>query len=309
MWKELHSKLNIVGDVVPIEKNPNKMPWVNSALKRCRKKTDKCWAVFDSNPSSKNLNIALSQQGQFDSKSFKCKVNYEKKITQCLKSNSKPFYAYLRNKRALKSCVSSLEQPDGSITKNNFETAEVLADAFASVFVKEPNGPLSQECFNNDQEFVIDDIEMTVNDVYRELSKVNVSKSQGPDSIHPKLLKELAGNSNFVHAVTKLFQTCASTGKIPSQWKTANVTALYKKGSRKSALNYRPVSLTCIICKVYEKLIRRHILAFVCNKIDPNQHGFVEGKSCLSNLLESVECVIELLENGAPVDIFKDRPG
>ena len=72
-------------------------------------------------------------------------------------------------------------------------------------------------------------------------------------------------------------------------------TSLYKKGSRKDALNYRPVSLTCILCKVYEKLIRRHIMSFVSKKINPNQHGFVEGKfvegkSCLSNLLESVEC-------------------
>ena len=58
------------------------------------------------------------------------------------------------------------------------------------------------------------------------------------------------------------------------------------------------------MCKIYEKLIRRHILSFITNKVDPNQHGFVEGKSCLSNLLESVDCIIELLEQGAPVDIF-----
>ena len=64
-----------------------------------------------------------------------------------MKYNTKPFYAYLRGKRVLKSCVSSLEKPDGSLTKSNFETAEVLADAFASVFVKEPDGPLNRECY------------------------------------------------------------------------------------------------------------------------------------------------------------------
>ena len=78
--------------------------------------------------------------------------------------------------------------------------------------------------------------------------RINISKSKGPDGIHPKLLKELEHNSSFVSAVTKLFQTCVSSGKIPEQWKTANVTSLYKKGSRKDALNYRPVSLTCILC-------------------------------------------------------------
>ena len=305
MWNELHAKLNLVSDFVPIEKESKSMPWVNSSLKRCRKKTDKCWSIFDGDPNMANLNVALHQQGQFESKSFTCKVNFEKKITKNMKYNIKPFYAYLRGKRVLKDCVSSLQKPDGSLTKNNFETAEVLADAFASVFVKEPQGPLNRECYDiPDKRDQIDDIVITKDDVIRELRNINISKSQGPDGIHPKLLKGLEGNLNFVIAVTKLFQTCASSGKIPEQWKTANVTSIYKKGSRKDALNYRPVSLTCIICKIYEKFIRRHILNFISNKIDPSQHGFVERKSCLSNLLECVESIIELLEEGAPVDVF-----
>ena len=305
MWTELHVKLNQVSDIVPIANERRSMPWVNSSLKRCRKKTDKCWSIFDSDPSIENLNAALHQQDQFECKSFRCQINFEKKITNCMKYNVKPFYAYLRGKRVLKDCVSSLESPDGSLTKGNLETAEVLADAFASVFVKEPEGPLNRECYNflNEHE-QIEDIEITQEDVIREFGKIDVSKSHGPDGIHPKLLKGLERNSSFVLAVTKLFQTCASSGKIPDQWKTANVTSIFKKGSRKDALNYRPVSLTCIMCKIYEKLIRRHILSFITNKVDPNQHGFVEGKSCLSNLLESVDCIIELLEQGAPVDIF-----
>ena len=56
--------------------------------------------------------------------------------------NIKQFYTYLRKKRVLKDCASSLQKSDGFLTKNNFETAEVLADAFASVYVKEPQGPL-----------------------------------------------------------------------------------------------------------------------------------------------------------------------
>ena len=84
----------------------------------------------------------------------------------------------------------------------------------------------------------------------------------------------------------------------------ANVIALHKKESKKDPLNYRPVSLTCIVSKIYEQFIRLHILDLVGNKININQHGFVNNKSCFSNLLESVDAIIGLLESGCPVDVF-----
>ena len=127
----------------------------------------------------------------------------------------------------------------------------------------------------------------------------------GPDKIHPKILRSLALiNYQFVEAVTDLFNTCASTGKIPAVWKEAIVISLHKKGSKKCPLNYRPVSLTCIICKKYEKLVRAHILKHIEDKIHPCQHGFVNKKSCLSNFLESVETILDMVHNGFPVHLF-----
>ena len=225
-------------------------------------------------------------------------------VTSQVKNNCKPFYSYLRSKRILKTCVGSLLRKDGTCTKTNQEAADVLADAFGSVFVQEPQGPLQKECYTSDTPHTIDDIEISLSDVKDELERINISKSQGPDNVHPKLLKSLSLNDGFVSAVTDLFATCASTGKIPLAWKEAIVISLYKKGNKKDPLNYRPVSLTCIICKVYEKLIRKHLLKHIEQKIHPCQHGFVEKKSCLSNLLESVDAMLDLLEEGFPVDIF-----
>ena len=128
----------------------------------------------------------------------------------------------------------------------------------------------------------IGDISIGDSDVRDELWKLNVDKSCGPDNIHPKLLKALSRNTEFVHAISELFRCCADTGKIPVEWKVANVVALHKNGSRDTALNYRPVSLTSILCKVYEKFVRKHILGFMENKITTAQHGFVNKRSCLS---------------------------
>ena len=101
-----------------------------------------------------------------------------------------------------------------------------------------------------------------------------------------------------------LYRKCTNSGILPEVWKTANVTSLFKSGSKKIPLNYRPVSLTCIICKVYEKLIRSNLVEFLVNSINPNQHGFIRNKSCLTNLLETYDCIIDLLESGAPVDMI-----
>ena len=81
----------------------------------------------------------------------------------------------------------------------------------------------------------------------KELKGLNCFKSIGPDNIHPKLLRSLADDSSFIFALAKLF-CVIDTGKLPNIWKSANLTALFKKGSKTHPLNYIPVLLMCIIC-------------------------------------------------------------
>jgi hypothetical protein len=89
-------------------------------------------------------------------------------------------------------------------------------------------------------------------------------------------------------------------------WKRANVTAIYKKGCRETAGNYRPVSLTSHVCKVLESTIWDSIVDHLDrNKlIYKTQHGFVRGRSCLTNLLEFLEDVTEYVDQGSPVDVI-----
>ena len=309
MWDELHGKLTAVAASVPaasvyLDNRPVKLPWNTSALKRMRKNKDKAWTEFDVNPSDITFSYASSKQNIFEVEEVKAKVKYERKITSNLKQNCKSFYSYLRNKRQVKSSVSSLDRGDGTRTDSSAESAEVLASAFSSVFVREPPGPLPNINNPNHENETIDDMEVHNADVKKELLKLNIFKSSGPDGVHPKLLKSLANDSNFVEAVTKLFKKSSETGSLPGIWKSASVVALFKKGMKSDPLNYRPVSLTCILCKVYEKLVRVHVLDFLEERISKHQHGFVKGKSCLSNLLETFDAILDILDEGAPVDLF-----
>ena len=83
---------------------------------------------------------------------------------------------------------------------------------------------------------------------------MDASKSIEPDEINPKILKYLSTNENFNNAISKLYEKCVEYEMIPYIWKTEIL-----KGSMHSESNYRPVSLTCNLYKVFEKLIRNHI--------------------------------------------------
>ena len=310
MWNELREKLDGFSGIVPVSRfdsrnRPLNLPWSNSALKRMRKNKDAAWNSFIESPTKENYSYAFIKDKLYSDEEFRLKSNYEKKLTNNLKTNCKGFYSYLRNKRQLKSGVPTLERDDGSRTSRPAESAEALAEAFSSVFVREPEDLPSVERpeFKSEAD-ILGDIDISFDRVQHELKSLDCFKSYGPDGVHPKLLKSLADDSSFVNAVVKLFRKCTDTGKLPQVWKSANLSALFKSGSKTDPLNYRPVSLTCILCKVYEKILRDEILFFVESKISPDQHGFVKGKSCLSNLLETMDSVMELIEEGIPVDIL-----
>ena len=84
------------------------------------------------------------------------------------------------------------------------------------------------------------------------------------------------------------------------------IILLFKKGSRNKSENYRPVSLTSVICKLLERLIIDHLVDFlVKNKlINPSQHGFLKARSCLTNMLCFLEDVTKRVDEGSPVDII-----
>ena len=90
------------------------------------------------------------------------------------------------------------------------------------------------------------------------------------------------------------------SGIVPMRWKEANITPIFKKGDKTDPSNYRPISLTAIPCKLMEKMIRDVMMEHIVknNLITKEQHGFVRNKSCLTNLLETLDTVTDSFNNG-----------
>ena len=93
-------------------------------------------------------------------------------------------------------------------------------------------------------------------------------------------------------------------GLLPKQWKQANVNALLKKGKRTKCSNYRPVSITSIVCKIFETIIRDKITYFLESHalITHHQHGFRTDHSCTTQLLELMEDFTNFYEMEIPFD-------
>ena len=194
-----------------------------------------------------------------------------------------------------------MSRPDGSLASDDEEKAVLLNNFFSSVFTREN---LSNIPTFPDRDFAstLTTINFDTAKILKVLQSLDQSKSPGPDGIHIKVLKEL--KDCVTPLLADLFNSSIKESTVPSKWKIANVVPLFKKGDRILPGNYRPVSLTSVVSKVMETIVRNEIV----HHMDTNflwtrhQHGFRKGRSCSSQLLEVIEDWSNSLDAGSNID-------
>jgi len=231
------------------------------------------------------------------------------KLVTNFKESKKAFYGYVRSKQVVRTKIQQLRKRDDTMTQDDTEAAEELLNFFQSVFVDEGKGavPTFQRHPEGTPVTDIGYLEITQEDVEKKLLNLRDDKAPGPDGLHPKALKELASVLGVPLAI--LFNKSLQEGVLPEDWKCANVISVFKKGLKTEAGNYRPVSLTSVPCKVMESVLRDKMLKHLDanDLLSHNQHGFTRKRSCLTNLLETLEEWTQALDEGYGVDaIFLD---
>lgn len=113
---------------------------------------------------------------------------------------------------------------------------------------------------------------MTTQQVTEVLRRINSSKAAGLDNIPGRVLKEYA--QELTSVLTDIFNLSLSQAVVPVCWKTSTIMPVPKNSAAKSKNDYRPVALTPIVMKNFERLVMAHIKDTIDSNADPHQYAY-----------------------------------
>ena len=302
-WNEFADILNNLSkEYIPVRNSSTKIfntPWMNEeTLKSLKRKRTK-WKKFKYCRTPQNRELYAQARSEAKRKVKEAKRDYEKEVANKSKSNPKVFWKFVQSKTKVRDEIKCIEDNDGDIHTDDSTKAELLNSYFTSVFTKEDETPIPE--FRK-TDTVLDSLIFTIDQVEKLLKGVDEGKTKGADNIHPKLVKETTGQ--IAAPLTYIFQKSLDMGVVPTDWKLANVTPIHKKGPKHISSNYRPISLTSILCKIMERIVRDSIMEHMEENhlFTEHQHGFRKGRSCITQLIEVIDEWTEHLNNRDSID-------
>ena len=272
-------------------------PWITTDLKRLSRRKKKAWAR------AKRTNEATDRETYKTLKKETRRANrtaFHNYVNNLITEDSnKNLWKFVKSRKRDTMGVVPLNK-DNSTYTTSIDKANILNDQFCSVFTQEDTSNLPP--IDTNQIPPMPNITVTVPGVQKLLEELQPRKAAGPDGIPCRLLQLCA--EEIAPALTKLFQLSLDTGNIPSIWKHAIVQPIFKKGDRNNASNYRPISLTCICCKILEHIVRSAITQHLETHgiITDSQHGFRKHRSCETQLISIIHDLTTELDRGGQTD-------
>lgn len=293
---------------VPVGQRKGGQPipkWWNRHIRTLRKKRNRRWKKYRESGVYSDYEKYKRALNRVTAALRSSKKRYEKTLADGAKANPKKFFQYARSKTKSKDRVGPLKDSEGAVIQDNRIVAKTLNDYFASVFTHEDTSrlPTPTHKFHGEEANALTDVTVTKDIVYQRLKAIKVDKAQGNDGMHPSLLSNLAEEISTPLAI--IIERTLENEDVPEDWRQANVTPIFKKGEKSKAENYRPVSLTSQVSKTAESIIKEAIVDHITtyDTLNRTQHGFIKGRSCLTNLLTFLEEVTDMLDRKLPVDI------
>ena len=275
-------------------------PWINTDIKKLLKRREKLFRRSRRSNSPHDLDKYKEFRSKIQKKIRDAHWKYVNDIftpteDENPKATPKKFWSYINSLRSGQNNIASLRE-NGILRTDSKDKANILNNQFHSVFTEEGSAtlpPLGKGQFPN-----MKDIDVDPNGVRCYLGKLNPNKASGPDTINARILKECCNELGDI--LTAIFNRSLRTGQVPDDWRKANVAPIFKKGEKYDPSNYRPVSLTCICCKVLEHILVSNIMKHLQTNdiLVDSQHGFRSRRSCDTQLVQFIHDIALNLDKG-----------
>ena len=222
-----------------------------------------------------------------------------------IKDNPKYFFSYAKKFSKQKQSISMLIDENKNTCSNPEEIANLLQKQFCRVFSDPAKTNLSSASFDAPHityPFTDDLLEFSQSDVIEAIGEIKSSAAAGPDEVPVQLLHGC--KHSLALPILMIWSHSKETDVVPQFYKLSHISPLYKKGSKALPENYRPVSLTSHIVKIYERILRKKMVIHMERNglFCQSQHGFRSGKSCLTQLLHHLDDIIDALTSGNDMD-------
>ena len=305
--------MKICSEFVPkrVKSKHRRISRAREALRRSKRKSAKKLKIALRTQNSQNIQDLrekmIRKDAQLQDLIKSEQLQEELKVIESIKTNPKCFYGYASKKAKIKSGIGPLRNEANDIVDDPQSMSEILRQQYENVFAepdvsKQINDP--KLLFSQSSPLDITDIEISENLITNAIKTLKKHSAAGPDEFPAILLKKCS--NALAKPLALLYRNMLDTGIIPQELKTAHITPIHKKGPKSLAKNYRPVALTSHIIKIFEKVLAKQLANYLedNNKMNPAQHGFRQGRSCLSQLLTHQENIIASLAKGFMVDVI-----
>lgn len=289
---------------VPLKrlKSNSSRPWYRTKERKWSTKKRQAWTRYKANPNDRQLRRYKRVRNHANKVCAAAKQKFELGIARRISVNPKCFYSYVQSHTRLRQQVAyKMATSAGEIT-GDIAIAEHFKDYFTSVFRKDRlNNPNTADLPVTSRR--MPDVTIRTDDTSKQLKRLCSSKSPGPDGIHPAMLRLVS--DAIAEPLTDIFNRSLEESYVPTDWKTAIVVPIHKARETNLAGNYRPVSLTSVPSKILERILREKIADYLLAEglLNPAQHGFIQGRSCLTNLLLALDKITDALDKGHSVHI------
>ena len=294
-WKVIKSNLQGLTDVyVPLAAAsvPSaRPPWLTKPIRALLHRRGKAWRRFRDSGLPNDYDSYKSLRNLCKLRLRQSKKLYETALLDNCATRPKQLFAYINRKSRTPPGIPDLRDSSGHWFHDNHDKACLFAAQYSSIYSGANTSNVPSHCSHSPASDMdeLSDVNFTEGDIYSLLRTINSTKSPGPDGIHPLIVKTLA--AVLAPPLYSLFRMSLDTATLPLDWKTGIVRPYLKGGDTADPANYRPICMSSVVIKVLEKLVRNVLDHFLARKgfFSSAQHGFVPGRSCITNLMLSRE--------------------